>query len=186
VVKLGRYGRFIACKNYPECKYTRDVSGQERPEPKLLDEACPECGRPLMERHGRYGPFVGCSGYPECKYIRKERKGTGVTCPKCRQGELIERRGRFGPFYSCERYPECDFSVNQTPLPDPCPACDGLVVAARGGARRCTSCGRGWDAEGHELSEEEAKALVPKGRGGKGRARAAAEGARKTRAKRSA
>jgi ssDNA-binding Zn-finger/Zn-ribbon topoisomerase 1 len=130
-----------------------------------------------MKRMGRYGPFVGCSGYPECKYIKKERKGTGVTCPKCGQGEVVERRGRFGAFYSCERYPECDFSVNQTPLPDPCPACHGLVVAARGGARRCTSCGRAWDADGGELSAEEAKALIPKGRGGArpgGRAKTAA------------
>jgi DNA topoisomerase-1 len=176
VEKLGRYGKFIGCENYPECKYTREMSGQERPEPELLDEACPECGKPLMKRMGRYGPFVGCSGYPECKYIKKERKGTGVTCPKCGQGEVVERRGRFGAFYSCERYPECDFSVNQTPLPDPCPACQGLVVAARGGARRCTSCGRAWDADGGELSAEEAKALIPKGRGGAkpgGRARTA-------------
>jgi DNA topoisomerase-1 len=165
VVKLGRYGRFIGCQNYPDCRYTRQLNGEERPEPELLDEACPECGRPLMQRTGRYGPFIGCSGYPDCKYIKRERKGTGVTCPKCGQGEIVERRGRFGTFYSCERYPDCDFSVNQTPLPDPCPACKGLVVKARGNATRCTSCGKAWAEDGVELSEEEAKALVPAGRG---------------------
>ena len=166
VIKLGRYGKFIGCKNYPECTYTRELSGEERPQPELLDEACPECGRPLARKVGRYGPFVGCSGYPECRFIRKEPpKSTGVACPQCGQGELVERRGRFGSFYSCSRYPECTFSVNQTPLPDPCPVCQGLVVAARGGARRCTSCGRAWSAEGEELPEAEAKALVPKGRG---------------------
>ena len=176
VVKLGRNGRFVGCGNYPECRYTRPMEGEERPEPELLDELCPESGHPLMRRMGRYGPFVGCSAYPECKYIKKERKGTGVTCPKCKQGELVERRGRFGSFYSCERYPDCDFSVNQTPLPEPCSACQGLVVAARGGAKRCTECGRAWDAEGQELPEEEAKALVPKGRGGgKGAARTGAK-----------
>src|SRR5712691_2463255 len=175
VEKLGRYGKFIGCENYPECKYTREVSGEERPEPEMLEETCPDCGRQLMKRTGRYGPFVGCSGYPECKYIKKERKGIGVTCPKCKQGELVERRGRFGVFYSCERYPECDFSVNQTPLPDPCPACQGLVVTARGGARRCTSCSRAWDAEGIELPEAEAKALIPKGRGRTSKPRAKAQ-----------
>jgi DNA topoisomerase I len=171
VVKLGKYGRFIGCQNYPECRYTRQMNGEERPEPVLLDEPCPDCGRPLMERTGRYGPFVGCSGYPECKYIKREKKGTGVTCPKCKQGEIVERRGRYGPFYSCERYPECDFSVNQTPLPDPCPACAGLVVTARGGARRCTVCAKAWAEDGVELSEEDAKALVPAGRGRGGRSK---------------
>ncbi len=169
--KLGRYGYFIGCGNYPECKYTRPIegNGQSAEPPKPTGEMCPECGRPLVERTGRFGPFVGCSGYPDCKYIKKEApKGTGVTCPQCKQGELVERRGRFGSFYSCSRYPDCNFSLNQRPLPDPCPACQGLVVEARGDARRCIGCGRAWDADGNELSEEEAKALVPKGRG-KGR-----------------
>ena len=179
-VRLGRYGRFIGCPNYPVCTYTREINGAERPEPEILDEKCPECGRPLQRRVGRFGPFIGCSGYPECKYIKKEPpKSTGVTCPQCKQGELVERRGRFGPFYSCSRYPECTFTVNQTPLPEPCPVCEGLLVAARGGARRCTSCGRAWGEDGHELSEEEAKALVPQGRrGGKGRPRAGSKGSK--------
>jgi len=166
VEKLGRYGRFVGCEKYPECRYTRPVDGEAAPpEPEPTGEKCPECGRDLIRRTGRFGPFVGCSGYPECKYIKKEPpKSTGVPCPECKQGELVERRGRYGSFYSCNRYPECKFSVNQQPYPEPCPACQGLVVAARGGARRCTSCGRAWDAEGQELSEEEAKALVPRSR----------------------
>ncbi len=166
-IKLGRYGRFVGCPNYPTCTYTRDLNGERTDEPELLDERCPECGRQLQRRRGRYGPFIGCSGYPDCKYIKKEPpKGTGVTCPQCKEGELVQRRGRFGPFYSCSRYPECTFAVNQTPLPEPCPACQGLVVSARGGARRCTNCGRAWDAEGNELSEVDAKALASPGRRG--------------------
>jgi len=92
-VKLGRFGKFIGCPNYPECRYIRNMDGSERPEPVLLDETCPECGRQLQQRVGRYGPFVGCSGYPECRYIKKEPpKGTGVTCPVCNIGELVEKR----------------------------------------------------------------------------------------------
>jgi DNA topoisomerase I len=175
VKKLGRYGMFIGCERYPDCKYTRPVEGEGAPEPKPTGETCPQCGvGELVERTGRFGPFIGCSRYPDCKYIKKEPpKGTGVTCPKCGQGELVERRGRYGSFYSCSRYPDCDFSVNQRPHPEPCPVCEGLVVAARGGARRCTSCGRAWDAEGTELSEDEAKALVPKPRGARRRKTAA-------------
>jgi len=165
VEKLGRYGRFIGCGNYPECKYTRPIDGEGAPEPEPTGEMCPECGRPLVRKNGRFGPFVGCSGYPECKYIKKEPPKTmGIPCPQCKQGELVERRGRYGSFYSCSRYPDCTFSVNQRPSTEPCPNCGGLVVAARGGARRCLACARAWDAEGRELPEEAAKALIPKPR----------------------
>src|SRR6185436_351959 len=68
--KLGRFGMFIGCERYPECKFTRPLEG-EAPPAVLLAEACPTCGKPLQERRGRFGPFVGCSGYPECKYIKK-------------------------------------------------------------------------------------------------------------------
>ena len=175
-IRLGRYGRFISCPNYPVCTYTRDLNGGgEDRQPEMLDEMCPECGKPLQRRRGRFGPFIGCSGYPDCKYIKKEPpKSTGVPCPECKQGELVERRGRYGPFYSCSRYPECKFAVNQTPLPDPCPECQSLVVSARGGARRCTNCGKAWNAEGNELSEDEAKALASPGRrGGRVRSKSA-------------
>jgi DNA topoisomerase-1 len=168
VEKLGRYGKFLGCQNYPECRYTSPIEGEgSAPEPEPTGETCPECGRPLVRKTGRFGPFVGCSGYPECKYIKKEQpKSTGITCPQCKQGELVERKGRFGSFFSCSRYPECTVSVNQPPFPEPCPNCQGLVVAARGGARRCIICGRAWDSEGVDLPEEEAQALVPKSRGG--------------------
>jgi DNA topoisomerase-1 len=190
VIKLGRYGKFVGCENYPECKFTRPMEGNGQPEPELLDEACPECGKQLMRRVGRFGPFVGCSGYPDCKYVKKEPpKKTGVKCPKCGEGELVERRGRFGPFYSCDRYPDCDFSLNQEPLPDACPSCQGLVVKARGGATRCTACGKAWGEDGAELPEDEAKALVPKPRakraGGRTGGRSSGRGARTTRGTRS-
>ena len=188
VEKLGRYGKFIGCGNYPECKYTRKIEGEAGPpEPEPTGENCPECGRPLVKKTGRFGAFIGCSGYPDCKYIKKEQpKSTGITCPQCKQGELVERRGRFGNFYSCSRYPECAFSLNQTPLPEPCPNCRGLVVSARGGARRCTSCGRAWDADGEELSEEKAKALVPKPRAGRAKPAGGSRGRSGSRAKRPA
>jgi DNA topoisomerase I len=140
VIKLGRRGKFVGCKNYPECRYTRDVDGQERPEPELLEETCPECGRQLVKRVGRYGPFVGCSGYPDCRYVKREEKKTGVTCPKCGEGELVEkraRRRRGSVFYGCNRYPDCDFTVGQRPLSEPCPECGKLVTAQKDGSGKC-------------------------------------------------
>jgi DNA topoisomerase I len=148
VIKLGRAGRFVACDRWPECDYSRDLSGQERPEPELLDERCPECGKQLLKRVGRYGPFIGCSGYPDCKYIKREEQKTGVFCPKCKeegrepQGELVvkrARRRRGSVFYGCNRYPECDFTVGQKPLTEPCPKCGGLLVQGPKGVKCVTN-----------------------------------------------
>ena len=80
-VKLGRYGKFIGCPNYPECRYIRNMDGSERPEPELLDETCPDCGRQLQQRVGRFGPFIGCSGYPDCRYIKKDPPRTRSASP---------------------------------------------------------------------------------------------------------
>jgi DNA topoisomerase-1 len=142
VIKLGRRGKFVGCKNYPDCTYTRDVDGQQRPEPEETGEQCPECGKPLLQRVGRFGPFIGCSGYPDCKYIKKEEKKTGVKCPQCGEGELVVKRTRRGKvFYGCNRYPDCDFAVWQRPVSDPCPNCGSLMVRQAQGGAKCTQCG---------------------------------------------
>ena len=91
-----------------------------RPEPELIGEQCPECGRDLVIKRGRFGEFIACTGYPECRYTRKIVKGTGIKCPKCGEGELIRRKatkgkmaGRF--FYGCNRYPDCDYVAWKKP-----------------------------------------------------------------------
>jgi DNA topoisomerase I len=148
-MKLGRYGKFIGCPNYPECRYIRNMDGSERAEPELLDELCPDCGKQLQKRVGRFGPFVGCSGYPDCRYIKKDpAKSTGVTCPQCKQGELIEKRSRFGTtFYSCDRYPDCDCAVGNPPEKDhPCPEC-GALLLRRPKSLRCWGCGAELDLD---------------------------------------
>ena len=136
VVKLGKRGKFLGCTNYPECKKTLPMPGQEREVPELLDEKCPDCGNPLSKRKGRFGPFIGCSTYPECKYIqRKPRTGTGHPCPKCVEepckkckakgaepSELIERVGKRGKFYGCSHYPACRHTQNQDPRETPAAA----------------------------------------------------------------
>ncbi len=85
-----------------------------RPEPELVGEPCPECGKDLVVKSGRFGEFIACSGYPECKYTRNIVRTTGIKCPKCGEGELVRRRAAKGKvkgrmFYGCTRYPECDF-----------------------------------------------------------------------------
>jgi DNA topoisomerase I len=184
--RLGRYGFFIGCTRFAEedggCKYIRNLDGQERPEPEMLDEMCPECGRPLQRRFGRFGPFIGCSGYPECRYIKKEPpKSTGVTCPQCSQGEIVERRTRFGIMYGCERYPDCDFAVNHPPISDhPCPECGSLLVR-RPKSIRCWGCGAELDdafnvtKSGDPQAEAEARAAKAAARAARANAKAGAK-----------
>jgi DNA topoisomerase I len=161
VIKLGRYGKFIGCSNWPDCKYIRNLDGQERKEAEVLEETCPECGRPLAKKWGRFGPFVGCTGYPDCKYIKREEQKTGVKCPKCGQGDLVVKRARRGKrgslFYGCNRYPECDFTVGQRPVPDPCPSCGSLMVQQKDGSTKCTSCGTIVGAVGEPAAESAAE-----------------------------
>jgi DNA topoisomerase-1 len=130
VLKKGRFGPFLACSKYPDCKETqrlvRDKEGKlaiEQLQP--IDEKCPECKSDLMWRRGRFGSFIACSNYPTCKYIKKkEAKKIGLTCPECNEGDVVERKGRWGrSFYGCTRYPECKFTVYHRPMAEPCPDC---------------------------------------------------------------
>jgi DNA topoisomerase-1 len=155
VLKASRFGPFMGCSRYPKCKFRRALTPNgETPQPKLLDEACPVCGKPLQLRTGRYGEFIGCSGYPDCKYIKRdaqaEAKPTGEKCPQCGEGLLVERTGRFGPFVACSRYPECRYRANigkdgkprEGPkvLDEPCPVCGKPLVERRGRYGAFKSC----------------------------------------------
>ncbi|HEY7409479.1 MAG TPA: type I DNA topoisomerase [Vicinamibacteria bacterium] len=130
VLKKGRFGPFLACSRYPDCKGTRRLVRGEGGKLTVevlppLDEKCPECGKDLMWRRGRFGPFIACSDYPNCKYIKKkEAREIGLLCPDCGQGQVVERKGRWGKFfYGCKRYPECRFTAYHRPIPEPCPDC---------------------------------------------------------------
>ena len=139
VLKRGRFGQFMACTGYPDCKTTRRLDQGKRVPDIPLDEPCPQCGRNLMIRHGRYGEFTACSGYPECKYVKQNF--IGVKCPLCKEGELVEKRARKGnTFYGCSNYPKCKFTSANKPMPEKCPSCghdylvekntkDGPVIA---------------------------------------------------------
>ena len=155
VLKASRFGPFMGCSRYPKCKFRRALTADgEAPEPKLLEEPCPNCGRPLQLRTGRYGDFIGCSGYPDCKYIKRdaqgESKSTGEKCPQCGEGDLVERTGRYGPFVACSRYPDCNYRANmgkdgkpsQGPklLDEPCPICGKPMVERRGRYGLFKSC----------------------------------------------
>ncbi len=122
VLKRGRFGQFMACTGYPDCKTTRRLDQGKKVPDIPLDELCPKCGRNMMIRHGRYGEFTTCSGYPECKYVKQNF--IGVKCPECKDGDLVEKRARKGnTFYGCGNYPNCKFTSAHKPIAEKCPAC---------------------------------------------------------------
>ena len=130
VLKRGRFGQFMACTGYPDCKTTRRLDQGKRVPDIPLDEHCPKCDRNLMIRHGRYGEFTACSGYPECKYVKQNF--IGVKCPLCKDGELVEKRARKGnTFYGCSNYPKCKFTSANKPLAEECPSCRNAYLVEK-------------------------------------------------------
>jgi DNA topoisomerase-1 len=140
IIKTGRYGKFLACSNYPECKNTKPLGEKTKEEIELTKEACEKCGSPMIIKEGRFGKFLACSNYPECKNVKSIIKSTGVKCPKCNLGEIAERKTKKGRiFYSCNRYPDCEFSLWQRPTGEKCPKCDSLLVFAGKDKIKCSN-----------------------------------------------
>ena len=113
VYKKSRFGEFIACSSYPECKYVKPK--EEKKVEYLEGENCPKCGKPLVKRHSRKGDFYACSGYPTCLYIKgqentpkEEAVVTDKKCPKC-GAPLLLRKGKNGKsdFLGCSAFPRC-------------------------------------------------------------------------------
>jgi DNA topoisomerase-1 len=156
VLRRGRFGPFLACSAYPECRNTKkialDKEGRitvtKKPD-RILDEPCPQCGKPLAVKDGRFGEFTACSNYPDCKYIKL--KEVGLDCPRegC-GGQIVERRSRRGrTFFGCNNYPKCDFVTWYRPIAESCPSCGRpytleKVTKREGTTRFCDSEGCGY------------------------------------------
>ena len=153
VIKWGRFGRFLACSGYPECRNTKEfvetANGIEIVEKETAtDEICEKCSKPMVIKNGRFGRFMACSGYPECENTKAI--STGVTCPEtgC-GGSLVEKRTRRAKvFYACANYPKCKFALWDRPISRPCPECDAPFLVEKrdrsGGVKvlcRNESCG---------------------------------------------
>lgn len=108
VVRHGRHGDFVACSNYPKCRY---IKKEEKEAPEEVGRNCPNCGSPLVYRYNKSGQkFIGCSNFPKCRYIEglQQEPEEVKICPKC-GGTLIKRKGKVGYFYGCSNYPKCDY-----------------------------------------------------------------------------
>lgn len=140
IMKFGRFGKFIACSNYPNCKHTEKTDAEKNEDEEHKGEICEVCGAPMAVKRGKFGTFLGCSKYPECKGIKKIEKKTGIKCPKCNVGDIVERKSKRGrPFYGCNTYPKCDFALWNKPTGETCPQCKSLLVFAAKGRIKCSN-----------------------------------------------
>jgi DNA topoisomerase-1 len=148
-VRSGRFGPFIACAKYPECKFSKPI-GRDRVPDRPTDQKCRECGGDMVIKTGRYGEFLACKNFPKCTHTRPVP--LGVKCPKCGVGDLVEKRAkrRGRTFYGCDRYQAdgsgCDFTAWNKPVPVPCPECGFVGMEHRetktaGTTRKCLKCG---------------------------------------------
>lgn len=144
VVRFGKAGPFVGCPAYPECTFTSNFKRSEdntielvsTPQPALLEESCPQCGKPLRQMVGRFGPFISCSGYPDCKYIKQTI--AKFPCPSC-GGQISKRQWKGKVFWGCTSYPQCKFSISGDIIEEPCPQCHAPYLRLRVGASTTTA-----------------------------------------------
>ncbi len=130
VKKNSRYGEFIACNNYPKCKYVKQT---ENANDGSNQELCEKCGGEMVQKFSRNGAFLACNNYPECKNT-KPLKNTpnaneiieGVKCPEC-GGDIALKKSKKGSFYGCNNYPKCRFLSNHKPINKRCEKCHYLM-----------------------------------------------------------
>jgi DNA topoisomerase-1 len=141
VIKMGRFGKFLACTKYPECKTTKNISKTgEIEEKEVIEDICETCGKPMEMKRGRFGKFIACTDYPKCKTTKQIQKLTGVKCPKCGKGDIVEKRSKKGRnFFACNQYPDCDFAVWSKPNGETCPDCKSLLVYAAKNKIKCSN-----------------------------------------------
>lgn len=140
IIKYGRFGKFLGCSGYPDCKHTEPLGKEKALAETLSKEKCQKCGKPMTVRHGRFGAFLGCSGYPKCKNIKAIEKKVGVQCPRCSQGEIVEKHSKKGRlFFACNQYPKCKFALWSKPTGKKCPNCGSLIVYGKENSKVCSN-----------------------------------------------
>ncbi len=138
VIRTGRYGKYLACSNYPNCSNMKSL--KEKAPPKETDIECEICGAKMLERQGRYGKYLACSNYPNCKNTKPITEVV-AQCPKCGK-DVIKRISKKGTvFYGCTGYPDCDFVSWDVPTGKLCPTCGSHLVYKKGsdGVVRCSN-----------------------------------------------
>jgi DNA topoisomerase-1 len=140
VIKTGRYGKFLACSAFPECRNIKSMNEKKQAvasDPKIAElekkyekEKCDKCGAPMVIKTGRYGAFLACSAFPKCRNIKniKTDDAPEIECPLCHKGKIVKKFSRRGAFYACNNYPACKNAYYGQPTGEICPECGSLMV----------------------------------------------------------
>lgn len=155
VIKTGRFGKFLSCSAYPDCKNAKPVPGSKQDakqkesnekakelEEKYKGQKCEKCESDMAIKVGRFGPFLACTGFPKCKNIKSVKEGqqsTGVKCPNCEKGDIIEKGSKRGIFYACDQFPNCKTAYYAKPTGDKCTKCKSLIVEVKGDKVKCSN-----------------------------------------------
>lgn len=138
-IKLGRFGKFLACSGFPECKFTKPMVAENAKPVKISEEKCPKCKKDMILKEGRFGQFLACSGYPECKFTKNIEISSEVPCPNC-GGKLLQKKTRKGrTFWGCGSYPKCKTAFWNEPLKEKCPQCQSLLLKGKN-IVKCSQC----------------------------------------------
>jgi len=145
-IKLGRYGKFLACSGFPACKFTkpylaRESHPQQKNITKQVEEKCPKCGSNLSLKEGKFGPFLACSAYPKCKFTKNIEISARVNCPNC-GAKLLKKNTRKGKtFWGCANFPKCKTAFWDEPQGKKCPKCRSLVTLNhKNKVLKCSQC----------------------------------------------
>lgn len=152
IIKTGRFGKFLACSAYPDCKNIKSLASdkekKEESDPKVIemqkkykDEVCDKCGSEMKVKLGKYGPFLACSAYPKCKNIKNisSHGVEPVTCPVCTIGKIVKKISKRGIFYACSNYPQCKNIYQGEPTGKDCKKCGALMIFTKDGKKKCSN-----------------------------------------------
>ncbi len=149
MIKTSRYGKFLACTGFPDCKNTKSLDGDDNndkstkegnAEPAETDLKCEKCDSPMVIRHGKFGQFYACSAFPKCKNTKAIDQDTGVDCPKCKKGNIVAKKTKSRrTFYACDKYPDCKFALWSRPTGDKCKKCGSLLINAGKDTTKCSN-----------------------------------------------
>ncbi len=151
IIKTGRFGKFLACSAFPDCKNIKSLNEKKEVkekseqiialEKKFSHEKCDKCGAEMKIKIGKYGPFLACSAYPKCKNIKNVDEDTvKIKCPVCQKGDIVKKISKRGVFYACNQYPSCKNAYWGKPTGDKCPECESLIIEdLKTSEKRCSN-----------------------------------------------
>ncbi len=157
--RIGKFGKYLACSNYPECQNIISESEEE-----VSAIRCPKCGENMVVKSGKFGKFLACPSYPDCKSTApmpsdEEPKLAGK-CPDCGSPMTVRKSQKGKVYYSCLGYPDCKFMSWDVPTGEKCPDCQGAIVTTARGIVKCSNKDCGYRVKTETTDKKPTRAKV--------------------------